>query len=143
MQVDLVGIFKAASGSLQRIQGLNQEVWQAIQSAGGKQWRKGDQKVGGWRLLVGIGTYSRSDLELAERLLKLPASPDRVIEFFDVLEIKDMQEFEDYIPGIGKVWGTPVVGFWRDGKLNGASHGYGAGLLLHSLFPNDLPASPK
>ena len=135
MPLDLVGILKAASGSPQRWEKLDLSIWQAIQEAGGKRWRKGDARIGSWRLLVGIASYSEPDLELAERLIKLPHVPDHVIEFFNVLDIKDMQGFEDYIPGVGNVWGTPVVGLWRDGIIERAAHGADARRLLQGLFP--------
>jgi len=48
MQPDLVGIFRAASGRPQGWEGLDLAVWQAIEAAGGKRWRKGDERVGSW-----------------------------------------------------------------------------------------------
>ena len=72
---------------------------------------------------------------MAERLLKLRHSPDRVIEFFNILDVMDMQGFDDYIPGIGNVWATPVVGLWKDGRLDRAVHGFEANRVLRGLFP--------
>jgi hypothetical protein len=94
-QLDLVGILRAASGSIERWEGLDHTVWQAIQASGGRRWSQGDETVGRWRLLVGIASYSETDLELAERLLKLPHVLGRLIEFFNVLDVHDMKDFEN------------------------------------------------
>jgi hypothetical protein len=134
VRLDLIGIFCEASGSLDRWRNLDLAVWEAIRVAGGKRWRIGDETSGEWRLLVGIASYSRLDLELAEELIRLPYVPNRLIEFFNVLDIKDMQSFDDYIPGMGDVLGTPVVGVWESGKLQRAAQGAKAHSLLRALI---------
>lgn len=39
------------------------------------------------------------------------------IEVFDVLDCESMGDFEKFIPGIGEVFCTPVLGVFIDGNL--------------------------
>ena len=74
----------------------------------------------GQRILIGVAFYSLSDLKLLDALIKKLAkheNPADQIEIFDVLSCKTMMDFERYIPGIGPVYQTPVVGIWDSGKL--------------------------
>ncbi len=45
-----------------------------------------------------------------------------------------MEDFEKYVPGIGKVFQTPVVGYWEDGLLKEKAWGKkGRDLLSEAL----------
>jgi hypothetical protein len=39
------------------------------------------------------------------------------IEVFDTDDIRDQKLLDQYVPGIGKVVGLPVVGIWENGIL--------------------------
>jgi hypothetical protein len=49
---------------------------------------------------------------------------DERIEVFDTSDIHNPEQFEDYVPGIGRVLGLPVVGIWESGIL--VQKGFGA-----------------
>jgi hypothetical protein len=42
---------------------------------------------------------------------------NETICLFDVSAFPDFKDFEKCIPGIGKVYQTPVAGIWNDGVL--------------------------
>jgi hypothetical protein len=77
--------------------------------------------------LIGVAPYSAYDLKLLEVLNELPLDPasDR-IDVFDVLACQKQEDFEKYVPGIGKVFQTPVVGIWGNGKLEETNSGHSA-----------------
>jgi len=84
-------------------------------------WRLGDRipKVSS-RVLVGVATWSGYDMrlldELNETCMRCPNADER-IEVFDTSDIHKPEQFEDYVPGIGRVLGLPVVGIWESGIL--------------------------
>lgn len=127
MQLNLVDLLKG-SATLASQTSLDDRVWCMIEGAGMKRWHKGDPAPDkGRRLLVGLASYSEADLQLAEDLIgRMRMLPDLTIEFFNVLDIRDMASFEDYIPGIGNVYQTPVIGLWEDGRLERAAQGFAA-----------------
>jgi hypothetical protein len=45
------------------------------------------------------------------------------VDVFDVSECKTMEEFQRYVPDVGAVLQTPVVGLWQDGKLTTTATG--------------------
>jgi hypothetical protein len=68
---------------------------------------------------IGIAFYSLPDLEFLDRLVlarpNIAGSSSESIAIFDVLSCKTMEDFEKFIPGIGAVYQTPVVGIWKNG----------------------------
>jgi hypothetical protein len=73
----------------------------------------------GKRLLIGVATWSAHDMKLldalAQALQRLP--PDLTVEVFNVAGCSSAEAFDRYVPGIGKVFHTPVVGLWSEGRL--------------------------
>jgi hypothetical protein len=73
----------------------------------------------GKRLLIGVATWSAYDMKLldavSEALRSVPAGV--TVEVFNVADCSSQGEFDRYVPGSGKVFHTPVVGLWSDGKL--------------------------
>lgn len=70
-------------------------------------------------VLIGVATYSLEDLKLLDEIaqrLRVHSAPER-ISVFDISAFTEMGDFERLLPGIGKVFQTPVVGFWRNGHL--------------------------
>ena len=70
-------------------------------------------------VLIGVATYSIEDLKLLDEIeqrLRVHSAPER-ISVFDISAFTEMRDFERLLPGIGKVFQTPVVGFWTNGQL--------------------------
>jgi hypothetical protein len=55
------------------------------------------------------------------------------IDVFD-LDRVERGDFEDYIPGLGTVVGTPVAGFWKDGILGDKGFGWRAIKLISGFL---------
>jgi hypothetical protein len=72
---------------------------------------------------IGVAFYSLRDLEFLDQLMTSSRIPKTIV-VFDVLSCETMADFEKFIPGIGPVHQTPVVGIWKDGQL--ARKGVGA-----------------
>ncbi len=81
------------------------------------------------RMLIGIAPYSSGDFELldslAQAVRKVPLVNLR-IEVFDVSACRTMSDFELYVPGLGNVYQTPVVGIWTNNVPIKRSWGYRA-----------------
>jgi hypothetical protein len=94
------------------------------------------------RLLVGIApSYSLSDVDLIGHILASgPFIRDIEIELFDVAEIREAHEVEDYIPGLDSFYHTPLVGVWHNGVLLERAEGFAARkLILDLIGSNRLP----
>ena len=80
-------------------------------------WRVGDvvPKVPSW-VLVGVATWSGYDMRLLDELnearMRHP-NPNERIEVFDTDDIRDQEQFDEYVPGIGKVVGLRLWAFGR------------------------------
>jgi hypothetical protein len=70
-------------------------------------------------LLIGIATYSLYDLELLDALEEqlIRSGADAGIYVFDVVAIVDSKDFERLLPGIGKVFQSPIIGLWKQNEL--------------------------
>jgi hypothetical protein len=115
---------------------LSARLLEALSRSRLHSWKLGDDIAPtNRRVLVGVAPYSGYDLKLLEALNKLPLDPisDR-IDIFDVLACRTQEDFEKYIPGIGKVYQTPVVGMWEKGRLVQRHSGYNARELLMRLY---------
>jgi hypothetical protein len=83
----------------------------------------------GPRLLIGVATYSEPDLRLLDLLgevLDRRTESPLHIDVFNILDGRCQQDFDKYIPGIGNVFQTPVVGFWQNGVLKDNAWGKSA-----------------
>jgi hypothetical protein len=79
-------------------------------------------------VLIGVATYSLEDLKLLDEIeeqLRNCSVPEN-ISVFDISAITEMGDFERHLPGIGKVFQTPVVGFWKNGQLTNRLSGAAA-----------------
>ncbi len=79
----------------------------------------------GQHILIGAAFYSVYDLELLDSVitaLRNREPLDERLEIF-VLSCKNQADFEALMPGIGKVFQTPVVGLWKDGVLQDKASG--------------------
>jgi hypothetical protein len=95
------------------------------------------------RVLIGIATWSRYDLKLIDSLvesLNWARAADEQIYVFDVDEVVHLDPqasrhgFERYIPGIGKVFNSPVVGIWENGVLRQKATGSEARKLIADRY---------
>ncbi len=68
------------------------------------------------KLVIGVATWSRYDLALLDDLAAFATShPGVRVCVFDVDRVGG--EFERFVPGVGVVVQTPVVGLWSGGVL--------------------------
>ncbi len=100
-------------------------------------WQPGDPILNrGPRILLGVASYSVADLALLDTLneaLGLGSGWPR-LDVFNVLECRSIQDFEKYVPGIGKVFQTPVVGYWEEGLLKEKAWGKAGRDLLTKVL---------
>jgi hypothetical protein len=73
----------------------------------------------GKRLLIGVATWSAYDMKLLDAVSQALQRPPSglTVEVFNVADCSSPEAFDRYVPGIGRVFHTPVVGLWSDGKL--------------------------
>lgn len=101
-------------------------------------WRPGDPiATRDNRYLIGVATWSGYDMRLldvlAEALAAHPNDPP-VVEVFNTADCRHEQDFDRYIPGIGVVSHTPVVGFWHNGELAASAQGHAAREFIAGMF---------
>jgi len=88
----------------------------------------------GKHFIIGIATYAAPELGLLDHLqesLRNGKSGMPDVEVFDVLDCKNLGDFEKFIPGIDGVQRTPVMGVISDGKL--IDHANGLAEVMNSL----------
>lgn len=105
-------------------------------------WKPGDPvRATGRRLLIGAAVWSGYDLRLLDYVNAALADPrfaDVAVDVFDCDQVQSQDGFEPYVPGIGPVSGTPVVGLWIDGKLADKAAGYHGRKIVADLFGFDM-----
>ena len=83
-------------------------------------WRIGDAwpPAGEHVLWIGVATWSIYDMELVEVLeAKLSQDTGRERIYLFDFDTADEFDFEEHIPGIGKIFHTPIVANWNRGVL--------------------------
>ncbi len=112
-------------------------------------WSLGDPVPGaGRRLLLGVSVWAGYDLRLLDLVdaALAGAPPDVAVDVFDMAAACEPDWFEPYLPGIGDVCITPVVGLWEDGRLVERGAGYAARRIAADLFgfdPEGLVSRPS
>jgi hypothetical protein len=89
------------------------------------------------RLIIGTACYSVPDLQLLDRMNERLGQPDNrhvLVEVFDAGSCQSQAETATRIPGLGKVFYTPVVGLWRDGCLSASTQGFHARKMIEELL---------
>jgi hypothetical protein len=96
------------------------------------------------RVLIGVATWFGYDMRLLDELnetrMRHP-TPNERIEVFDANDVRNQEQFDEYVPGIGKAVGLPVVGIWENGTLTQKASGALALNLLvdrYSLNPERI-----
>ena len=84
----------------------------------------------GDRLLVGLARWSDYDRRLLAFLETLPDTSIQ-IDLIDADQCKSQDAIQSFVPGIGFVHHTPIVGYWQDGVLVESASGY---MGRHLLF---------
>jgi len=89
----------------------------------------------GERILIGVAAWSVYDLQLLDRLQAKLACLNRktIIDIFDVDACRSSDDLERYVPGIGPMFQTPVVGVWRDGAKVSSAWGAAGRKLLAEI----------
>jgi hypothetical protein len=89
---------------------------------------------------IGVAIYSILELEMLDALEEKLSRETRAekIYAFNVSTFRDFADFERVLPGIGKVYQTPVVGFWTNGVLEVKLWGAAARDYVKSRF--NLPS---
>lgn len=106
-------------------------------------WKPGDPILDkGERVLLGVATWSGYDMRLldviASRLSRPRTAPIQV-DLFNTADCKRGSDFKQYIPRIGEVLVTPVVGVWRDGRLEEKGTGAEGRNLVALMFGSSGP----
>jgi hypothetical protein len=109
-------------------------------------WQPGDPYASvGRRYLLGVAAgYSLQDLQLMDELdLRLRDGwlGDAHLDVFDMSEMRAMEDFEKYIPGITPVYQSPILGIWKDGVLVERLRGSRARNRLLEVRPASRPQS--
>jgi hypothetical protein len=111
---------------------------QVLAESGITVWSRGDAIPSlGRRTLLGIAPYSLPDLQLLDALKEVVAQnpvSGQWVQVFDVLSCADMDDFDQYIPGIGHVYQTPVIGIWENGALIQKATGVKARRLIAKQY---------
>jgi hypothetical protein len=110
-------------------------------------WHLGDQiETQGTRYLIGIAVWSVYDLRLLDKLDAALLKKERNvrIDVFNIDWCKSQEEISAYVPEIDKVFATPVVGVWKDGKqIKQASNYLGRMILVEAFSLNDEELCPE
>ena len=109
-------------------------------------WQPGDHENVNRRIVIGLAaSYSIPDLELLDVVddaIQAGGPSLATVEVFDVLDCREMSDFEKYIPGVTPVYQTPVVGIWEQGVLRAVGSGAVArDLILSAVGRAPSPAS--
>lgn len=100
-------------------------------------WRlSGSVTTTAQRTLIGVAPYSLPDLKLLDALKESLSKNTHLGERIDVLDVLRCaaEDFEQCIPGIGRVFQTPVVGIWENGVLTQHASGAKACRLVISRY---------
>ena len=102
-----------------------------VRGHGMKLWQPGDPWTAvGERFLVGVAAaYSVHDLKLMDDIdagVRSGHIVSSAVDIFDISNIGNMSEFEEYIPGMTPVTQSPVLGIWVDGQLTERLQGFKA-----------------
>ena len=94
-------------------------------------WKPGDSySTVGVRFLLGVAaSYSVPELELLDRVavgVSKGTLKSAAIDIFDMSTITDVQDFDLYIPDIGRVTRSPLLGIWIEGRLIERAEGFAA-----------------
>ena len=111
---------------------LRQEIPKRLLASGARLARKGPGAPD--RVVVGIAEYSREDLQLLDSVCAAASAQGVLLEVFILTECRSQREIEEYVPGVGPVFQSPVAGVWTAGSLRESGSGYVARALLRTAL---------
>ncbi len=126
---------------IQRLQQLARQRFPVVLHEHGLILRDPKERIPAHGNFVVIGVaagYSNADLQFLDEIAAVlkQVRGDR-IEIFDASTLKNMEEFEAFIPSIASVYQTPIVGFWVDGVLSERTTGKPARDFLRARYLKD------
>jgi hypothetical protein len=121
-------------GEQQRV--VEREFPAAVADSRLRLWRPGDPIAShGVRILIGVAPWSGYDMRLLDVVDEgMGRGPAMVVEVFSTSDCHTQKDFEKYISGVSAVYQPPVVGFWRDGRLEWSGQGAEARERVARLF---------
>ncbi|HJT76734.1 MAG TPA: hypothetical protein VJ739_05985 [Gemmataceae bacterium] len=115
---------------------MEREFPAAVAGSSLRLWRPGDPLSDhGTRILIGIATWSGYDmrlLDVVEEGMARGSAP--AVAVFNTSDCRTQDDFNKYVPGLGAVYQTPVVGIWQDGRLEWSGQGAEARERVARLF---------
>jgi hypothetical protein len=134
-------------GSLEQWQkGVDVLFPSAVSRSPFRLWSPGDPiPATGDRLLIGVATWSAHDLVLLDTVSQALQTrpPGLAVDVFNVADCASPQAFERYVPGIGNVFHTPVVGLWSNGRLVEKASGKAGRELVAQVCGLDATQTPS
>ena len=107
-------------GHVERQRASEAEFPSLIEKSHMRMWRLGEESppAGEQVIWIGVGTFSVYDMELLDKL-EAKLSRETVKELIYVSDTVAFPEFnfEERLPGIGRVFDVPIVGYWKEGVL--------------------------
>ena len=103
-------------------------------------WSLGDAIVStGTRFLVGVAVWSLYDLRLLDALDEAFSDENRTerVDVFNLDSCRTQEEILAFVANIGKVFHTPIVGVWRNGRQVQQASGYAGRNILVEAFALD------
>jgi len=103
-----------------------------------RSWSPGSAiPASGTRLVIGVATWSGYDMRLLDVIaeaMSRQTSGAPVVEVFNTADCREQRDFARYVPNLGSISQTPVVGVWRDGQLEWSGQGHEARDRAARLF---------
>lgn len=116
---------------------ISERFWSMIDRYGTRRRCRGDGTPNLFSaVVVGLApSYSVDDLGFAECLIEAAtAGLCSSLHLFDVLDVRDMQDIEEFLPGFGRAYQTPMVGIWANGLLVSKGQGNDARRLVEAAL---------
>ena len=107
---------------------LRQEIPKRLSEGGVRLAQKGAGAPD--RIVVGIAEYAREDLQLLDNASVAASALGVILEVFLMTACRSQSEIEEYVPHVGPVFQSPVVGVWKAGTLKESASGHAARALL-------------
>jgi hypothetical protein len=109
----------------------------AVKSSNFKLWTaKNYQLEMRSRFVIGVATYVPVELALLDRINEKLSkdSGSMAVEVFNFLDCANQKDLDIRVPGIVRVYQTPIVGFWKGHEFRQSEQGVKARKLLCQLF---------
>jgi len=106
---------------------LKKEIPTRMSEAGVRLAQKGSGAPD--RIVMGIAEYVPDELRLLDSVCKATSDLGLVLEVFLMTDCSQ-EEIEEYLPGVGRVFQSPIVGIWKAGTLKESGSGHAARALL-------------